>query len=177
MGKARFSIRGLRDFVVEGKKHGYASGKEASSRADMPGFKRFEFRRGIWKYVDEYTGMYAFFGTETVSFNEVPVWGMSYGGGVSQELLGNEEFSEEIYLFLLENLAEVSRECPFRGPGLFRNQDFIYHNVTQGDIVRFKGQERIISRRHFKLHEEVHQVQYQGGLIVPRDYGLIHPTS
>lgn len=173
MGKQKFTLAKLTDFVVEGKKRGYASGKEASSTSRMPGFKRFEFSRGLWKYVDEYTGMYAFFGTETVSFNQVPVWGMSYNGGVTEEFIGDEKFSEEIYAFLIQNLAQVSLKHPFRGPGLVEGDDFRYNNVAYGDLTGFNGRERIIAKTQFPLQKQVHEVNYHGRLIVPRDYGLI----
>jgi len=62
-----------------------------------------------------------FTGQEIVYYSGVPIWGMSYAGGVSQGILDKE--MKNVYAFLGQALREIPIEAPFRGP-LSRPKEF-----------------------------------------------------
>ncbi len=146
-------------FLIKAKKNTYAA-SESSRRVEpvLKGSVQYEFRQGALFYRDIYFGMAYFVGQETVYFSSKPVWGMSYAGGVSQELPGDEV--KAIYDFLSEALRLISSEQPFRGPKNYELQSFKYTNRALGDFKRFSGTEAI-------THEErsAYQLHYSGGLL------------
>ena len=129
-------------FLIKAKQSTYAAA-ESSQRVEpkLAGSIQYEYRQGALLYRDIYFGMAYFVGQETVYFLSDPIWGMSYAGGVSQEL--SEDETKEIYAFLGEALRDIPPERPFRGPINYEHRDRKYTNRSLGDFKRFSGTETI----------------------------------
>jgi len=167
MQEKPISTEELREFLVKAKREGYASGKEATKLSS--GEKMFEFKDGLWRYLDICKGGDKFFsGDEKVFHKGSLVWKMGYDGGVESSTGRNK--SEEVYVFLKEVLKDVKEEIPFRGPFMFRREDFLYLNSIHGDIERFNGNESI----HFnpRMSEENSKSEFLKGAI--QVYSLVY---
>jgi hypothetical protein len=149
----------LARFLVAAKKKTYAGdGKE--TRAQRPGFRELEFRKGDWYYRDSYAGFFFAPGQEVVRYKGSPVWAMAYSGGMKKEYHGDAEFAAYVFGFLKKALGRVSAARPFRGPGRLKVGDFLYVDKSRGDIRDFSGEERI-----FYKGKEVFRQYYIGGMI------------
>ncbi|MCL4452542.1 DUF5680 domain-containing protein [Ferroplasma sp.] len=146
----------LLDFIVSAKKHTYASGSKGME-SSIPGSREFNFREGIMEYRDIYFGMSSFNGIETVYSNGVPVWGMVYSGGVTDESVD----TDEIYKFLKHCLCLISKEAPFRGPKSYSDGIYLYDNDFSGDIFYFMGYEKIDEGEN-----TLYELHYSGGNII-----------
>ena len=146
----------LTKFLVNAKKHSYASGNKAIKHDD--GFEEFEYEEGEWKYRDRYhaKGPRPFGGEEVVWHKGEAVWMMNYyAWGISEDM-----DSEAVYGFLRKAMSLVSEERPFRGPSEFIEKDFKYLDESEGNVARFKGTERIFFRG-----KEVYRLYYHGGAV------------
>ncbi|MEK6845381.1 MAG: DUF5680 domain-containing protein, partial [Nanoarchaeota archaeon] len=117
-----------------------------------------------WQYVDSYTGYYRAPGQEVVRYQGEPIWLMSYDGGMLPEYLGKSQFTKQTFDFLKKALLEVKRSRPFRGPELFVEKNYTYLCQSEGTIIDFHGEEKIIY--HGK---EVFQQRFMGGLVVKKE--------
>ncbi|WP_211284562.1 DUF5680 domain-containing protein [Rummeliibacillus pycnus] len=147
-------------FLINAKKATYAS-FDTNSIVKEPLLnrsKQLEYKEGEFLYRDIYFGVRYFVGQETVYYQDKPIWGMAYSGGLTNDTdLDTERF---IYEFLREAMRNVSKENPFRGPNEFKKRNFIYNNSNQGNLENFKGKESI----HLK-NQEVYILNYTGGMI------------
>ena len=145
-------------FLIKAKKSTYAA-TENSKRVDplLDGSVQYEFRQGSLLYRDVYFGMAYFTGQEIVYYSGVPIWGMSYAGGVSQGILDKE--MKNVYAFLGQALREIPIEAPFRGPKNFEENGYTYSNHILGNIERFSGTETILQQGL-----RVYQLHYSGGI-------------
>ncbi len=162
--KSEIDLEELAKFLVKAKKNAYAgSGKEITSQ--RPGFKELEFSQGEWNYRDSYCGFFCAPGQEIVRFQDIPVWAMSYDGGVSKIVrTDNTDYAKRIFSFLKKALSKVTEANPFRGPEVFEEENFCYINdVEDGNITRFKGVEHILEK-----DIEVFRQNYIGGLIISK---------
>jgi len=150
----------LAEFLVRAKKNTYAGDGKPEERN---GFKILRYKEGDWEYLDSYSGFYFAFGGEILRFKYVPVWGMSYSGGMKSELHGQLEFAEETFGFLKRALLFVGVDKPFRGPTKFREGNHLYKCKSRGDIKDFQGEE-------FILYNDVpvFSQRFIGGLVVPK---------
>jgi hypothetical protein len=147
-------------FLLHAKHRTYASqGDEAQVAPLLPGSKQLEYSEPPFFYCDIYFGMAFFVGQETVYFRERPVWAMSYAGGVTSEFTNPDDI-QLIYAFLRQALRLVAYERPFRGPQTYRAGPYRYLDATQGDIVRFRGEEMILSG-----DRRVYELRYHGGML------------
>ncbi|MBL7162616.1 MAG: hypothetical protein ISS57_08415 [Anaerolineales bacterium] len=146
-------------FLSKAKGSTYAA-LEPSQRIEpvLAGSTQYEFRQGALLYRDIYFGMAYFVGQETVYFSSDAIWGMSYAGGVSQEMPEGE--MKKVYTFLREALRVIPPEKPIRGPESFKGEGYRYTNRLLGDFKRFSGVETI---SHGEL--SVYQLHYSGGLL------------
>ena len=126
----------LRAFVAEAHRNGYATG--GATRAE-DGSKVLSYGRDRWHYRDRYFGSREFVGSEVVSHEGDPVWGMSYDG----YLVDDAADREAVYEFLRTALRAVPEETPYRGPPTFREGEFSYRAEVEGTIDRFEGRESI----------------------------------
>jgi len=142
------------DFIVEAKKKTYASAdsfdaaRVASSRL---GSKDLAYEAGDFKYWDTYVGSSHFAGAEVVWHKDVPVWSMNYVGRLLSGQLGD---------FLMDALAQVSVEMPYRGPAFYRDGKYTYANSVTGEFEWFNGVEKI-----YYEDELIYELTYHGGVI------------
>lgn len=145
----------LKEFLIESKKKGYASGEGAITSESDHSFST-RGKNVDFAFHDNWFGGEPFGGREVVFFKDKPYWMMVYYGQDTGRAKGLIEF-------LRKSLSQMSEDSPLRGPQHFEEGDFRYENVTDGDIVKFVGVEKI----YFK-GEEVFKTNYAGGLIDQR---------
>ena len=81
-----------------------------------------------------------------------------------------KEFNYAELMWKLENFLHTSwfkcvqkhtaEEYPFRGPCVYQNGDFNYHNIINGKVEWYQGYEEI-----FLLNNKVYECYYHGGSI------------
>lgn len=147
-------------FLLQAKRHTYASqGDEATVSPLLAGSKQLEWQEGDWLYRDIYFGMAYFVGQETVSYQQIPLWSMSYAGGVSASITSTVQISQ-IYRFLRGAMQQVSPRHPLRGPQFWQDEDYAYTDHYHGEIDAFWGHETI----HFQ-QKMVYELHYSGGFL------------
>lgn len=144
----------LTKFLVKAKTATYASGNKPKIMED--GFEEFIFSEGDLVYRDRY---YAkdpkpFGGEEVVFLNGKPIWMMNYYAyGISDDM-----DHHKVYEFLRKAMKLLTEERPFRGPASLKEGDFEYKDVSEGNVSKFKGTEKI-----FFKGKEVYRLEYVGG--------------
>jgi hypothetical protein len=67
----------------------------------------------------------------------------------------------DIYAFLRQALRLVNENYLYRGPDIFQNNKFQYHNQSYGTLDHFHGYEWIE-----RNHQKVYELRYHGGFIL-----------
>ena len=137
------------NFLIRAKKATYA-GKGAETDSSRPNSHDLQYTEGCLKYIDSYLGSAKFTGEEALWKDGIPFWSMNYSGRVT-----GENFSGD---FLIEALALVPEEYPFRGPAEYINGDYSYTCSVKGDFHWFSGVEEI----HFK-NKKIYECVFHGG--------------
>jgi hypothetical protein len=167
LGALEIDLDKLTHFIVKAKQNGYAGSDVAKREAD--GSKTVTFQEGDFHYTDNYAGSNQAPGDEIVRWQKTDgqrIWHMAYSGGMHPEFWNDKKLREETFTFLREALMQVSFEHPFRGPRVYRNDQFIYEHGRSGDISRFLGTEMITKKRpDIAL---VFSQNFIGGLVVPK---------
>jgi Domain of unknown function (DUF5680) len=154
------SHEALVNFLLQAKRHTYASqGDEATVPPLLPGTKQLEYRDGLFFYRDIYVGMAYFVGQEIVSYQNHPVWSMSYAGGVVPAVTDRAAIGG-IYACLRLALRQGTGDQPYRGPAVVREGPYVYTNQSQGSLEAFWGHERIINDT-----QPVYDLHYSGGIL------------
>jgi hypothetical protein len=149
----------LADFLVFAKRNTYAAEENRHGvKPALPSSHQHEIRDGALFYLDIYFGSTYFTGHETVYYKTTPIWGMSYAGGVSEDL--PDEEVKPLFDFLRQALRQVEHKVPFRGPETFQKGDYRYSNRVLGNLSRFSGTETI-----FYQEQSIYHLHYSGGLI------------
>lgn len=163
----------LANFIVKANKNTWAA-EGAEVNPERQGYKELEYKDGLWRLRDSYTGYFRAPGMTTVYYEKNPVWTMAYGGTGMKS--GLESRARETYTFLKKALMLVSPERPFRGPseyseGNWRYEFFLLRN---GDITDFLGEEFIYNQDKLFFSQIA-----LGGLILPKDKNkkIIYPWS
>jgi len=146
----------LAAFLVQAKVNTYAAGGGGGARLLADGCKELEFQQGDFAYRDRYFGSNPFVGEEVVLHGGRVVWAMNYYGAVSAD----DVPADLVYQFLCRALGQVEEGRPFRGPRLFLEDDFEYHDESQGTVERFTGVETILERGR-----EIYRLVYHGGAV------------
>jgi hypothetical protein len=147
-------------FLLQAKRHTYASqGDDATVAAVVPGAKQLEYRDGLFFYRDLYVGMAYFVGQEIVSYQDHPVWSMSYAGGVIPAVRDGAEM-RAIYAFLRLALRQGTGTQPYRGPAVVRGGSYVYTNQSHGTLEAFWGHECITDNT-----QHVYELHYSGGCL------------
>ncbi|MEO7021662.1 MAG: DUF5680 domain-containing protein [Ktedonobacteraceae bacterium] len=155
-----FTYDELIHFLLHAKRRTYAGqGDNASVAPLLLGSKQLEYREAPFFYRDIYFGMTSFVGQEVVYFRERPVWSLNYAGGVTPEITERDEV-HAIYAFLQQTLQLVTYERPYRGPQRYQTNLYRYLDANQGDIIRFHGEEMIMSGG-----KRVYELRYSGGML------------
>jgi hypothetical protein len=164
--KTDFSIIELTNFLLEARKHGYATQAEHVVEPQRPGFKEFPiFRDGKFSYIDSYAGYYYAPGQEVIRYDGKPVWNMAYNGGMLAQFHGERQLTKETFAFLREALQLSDFTHPFRGPSMHNTDLWSYYNLVEGDMAKFRGTETIFIKRH-DVEGMVYEQDYMGGLII-----------
>lgn len=149
----------LEQFLVEAKKHTYASqGDSASVKPLLSGTHQLEYSQGPFLYRDIYVGESTFAGQEIVYESGKPVWTMSYAGQIRPGTGAKEV--EAVVKLLHIALMRVPLEQPYRGPRRVEQGAYTYTNRVQGKLDSFHGEEAI-ARGDTRLYE----LHYGGGLV------------
>jgi len=151
-----FNKKDLCSFLGEAKKSTYASGNSSQKTIHDDGSIEFNYKKGNWKYIDNYFGNISFGGREIVFFKDEVVYIMAYYGKIHSD----NYKKEDVYSFLKEALRMIPEDNPYRGPTEYRSNTFSYKNNFQGDIENFFGRESI-----FDNNGEIYSTRYIGGLI------------
>lgn len=166
MPALEFALDGLSEFLERAKRTTCAGGGTEVSPERL-GFKELEYVEGDWNYRDSHTdSFYVVYGQEVVRFRgkSMPVWVMSYCGGMRPDLRQDEQFARETFEFLKEALLRVNSLWPFRGSHDFRRGDFEYCNKFSGNVRGFSGHEKVFSFKRGVVFE----LDYFGGIVVGR---------
>jgi Domain of unknown function (DUF5680) len=150
----------LAAFLVAAKRNGHASDSNgAASVSALTGTRQRDYRAGRFAYRDVHFGFARFTGQETVALDDRVIWSMVYCGGIAPDVT-DAAVVAIIYSCLRQALYIVEAERPFRGPRSFGTGALRYVDDSEGDIVSFRGTERIT--RDGAL---VYRLDYCGGLI------------
>ena len=112
----------------------------------------FSYAEEGYRYTDSYFGGQRFIGEESLYEQGVCIWGMNYAGRTL-----SERFSGD---FLKSALLLRPKTMPYRGPMLYRDGRYTYHNSVEGDFRWFQGREEIYTDT-----ELVFQCMYHGGIV------------
>lgn len=152
-------IKQLSKFLVKAKINTYASSGEEGEKILSDGSKEFEFEEKEFKYRDRYFGFNLFIGQEVVFQKGKIVWGMNYYGKIISKIIS----PKQIYQFLQEALRKVPKNKPFRGPKIFKKDNFRYSNKTKGTLEKFEGEEIIFYKERL-----IYGLIYHGGVVMEK---------
>lgn len=147
------------EFLVDAKRNARPVSDPAVSERLLPGSIELRYSHGLYTYTNLYCGFERFSGQETVHYENVPVWGMGYTGGLITHYMWDLQ-PQWIYAVLRAALAQVSVEEPFRGPLKYEYYGFEYINHPLGHLAEFLGEETIKYRAALVYH-----LWYVGGFI------------
>ncbi len=141
----------LKEFLSEARKNTWAGnlGKNESGRTGSEGI--FIFEKDGLRYEDEYFGRARFQGEEIVYFQDKPIWGMVYCGGIP---FGVDVNKTEEFDFLKKALLERSDTARISGKTEFQDPKRTYLCEIKGDLDNFSGKE-IIKHKNVITHEVI----------------------
>lgn len=146
----------LEQFLVKAKVSAYAGAGEGGEAILADGCKELIYKEGEFLYRDRYFGWNPFIGEEVVWQDNQVTWAMNYYGLVFEEAVP----TAQVYAFLQKAMKQVQVDRPFRGPQVFKEDDYEYQDESQGDLERFTGVERIFYRGR-----EIYRLNYHGGTV------------
>ncbi|MEA3378704.1 MAG: DUF5680 domain-containing protein [Nanoarchaeota archaeon] len=146
----------LKKFLVKAKISTYATGGESKEVILEDGSEELTYKEKKFKYRDRYFGHNPFIGEEIVWKNKKILWAMNYYGNIIDKKIP----SKEVYNFLKDVLKKVTEDLPFRGPKIFKKENFKYINEVDGDISNFSGKEII-----YYNNKMIYFLHYHGGFI------------
>jgi len=143
----------LIDFLSRAGARTYAGNGEETVAPSRPGAHDLSYNEGDFCYIDTYLGGQRFVGEEALYHRNLCVWGMNYSGRTLEEGFSGD--------FLKAALLLRSKEYPYRGPRLYREGRYTYHNHVEGDFDWFTGREEI-----FCDDRRVFECLYHGGKVL-----------
>jgi hypothetical protein len=146
------------DFLIEAKKNTYASSR-ITDKLNKDGSKELIYEKDDYKYVDKYYGHNPFSGQEVVFQDDKYIWSLNYYGFIETHLISEKE----VYSFLKNALLKVESRFPFRGPNIYKEDDFEYFLDVVGTLERFVGKERIDHNG-----QTIYTGFFHGGIIKPK---------
>lgn len=138
-------------FLCKAKKTTYAA-NGAEIESSRPNSHDLEYVEGKYRYIDTYLGGEKFAGEEALWSEDIPYWSMNYYGRIIAEGFSGD--------FLKECLLQVPEEKPFRGPQIYQNGEYKYHNIINGNFEWFSGYEEI-----FYNDIKVYDCIFHGGFV------------
>lgn len=150
---------GLRSFLIEANKAGYASGKERKWIKEPDGSTTIPFESGEWRMHDNFFGGEPYGGRIIVTENGKPYWMTAYYGSIVPEYPD----VKGLYIFLQKALSQPPEEMPVRGPRRFEEGDLVYLSDWEGDLEKFEVTEKIK-----KAGNPIYEAKFIGGLVDQR---------
>lgn len=150
----------LKEFLILAKRNTYA-GDGVRSKSKCILSKNYLFENENYRYEDQYFGEYLDVGEEIVWYNQIPIWGMGYRGGMLDKYRKDVSIRKATFALLSKALMISLPEFPARGPKVYEADGIKYVNNFTGTICDFVGRE---------------EIYYRGILVYKRDYigGLIY---
>lgn len=149
----------LREFLIEAKKHTYASENGKKQISTRQGSYDYEYHNNEMTYHDTYFGGTNFMGEEVVYISsESPLWGMNYYGITLDESLSEEAIDKALRPALMR--VGEDDTIPVRGPKEYINGDYKYTFEVNGNLDYFEGVETI-----YKNNEKIYVLKCHGGTI------------
>lgn len=155
------NIKGLKLFLIDSNKAGYAGGEEKKWVKEPDGSTTIPFEKGLFKSHDNFFGGEPYGGRTVVFYEGKPVWMMVYYGKVMEEIE-----PKSVYRILKNALSKMPEDYPYRGPREHREGEYVYTNSWQGEIDDFSGGEQIT-----KSGTLIYKANYLGGLVDQRKEG------
>jgi len=149
---------GLRQFLVDSNRAGYAGGEEKKWIKEPDGSTTIPFEKGKWRSHDNFFGGEPYGGRTVVFYEGKPVWVMVYYGWVEEGAK-----TKPIYGVLRNALMQMPESSPFRGPKEHKEDGFIYTNSWEGKVNRFSGEEQITQG-----DKPIYKASYRGGFVDQR---------
>ncbi len=149
-------VQQLNDFIVRAKAATYV-GSGQPAPASRPGSHDLIFEDGGWSYRDSYFGGRDFIGEEVVFLEGRPAWAMNYYGRILEARRISPQQAGEV---IKASLSRMYSEGRFLGGFEHRQDQFLYSDKNEGDVISFRGRETI-QREGVVVYELV----YHGGLI------------
>ncbi|MCB2214006.1 hypothetical protein KQH50_01290 [bacterium] len=146
----------LSAFIISAKAATYV-GDGAVTEPLRPGSHDLEYKDGPFMYHDSYFGGTDFIGEEVVYQNDNPVWAMNYYGYI---LKPEAITAAEAGAMIKASLSKLYAEGRFLGGWDHRQDELVYHDRPEGDLIHFTGREWIE-----KSGVIVYELLYHGGLI------------
>ncbi|WP_373835772.1 DUF5680 domain-containing protein [Bacteroides heparinolyticus] len=138
-------------FLIRAKKSTYASGDNVVE-STRTGSCDLKYSEKNLEYYDSYFGTNPFIGEELLLLDNKVIWSMNYVGRKLDDKLE--------YDFLKKALLSVEPEMPFRGPSIYKEDNYTYKCFTEGDFTWFQGYEMI----EYK-DQVIYECYYHGGEI------------
>src|SRR5947208_3499509 len=98
-------------------------------------------------------------GRTVVFLAGIPVWMLVYYGWVDKSA-----DPAKLYAVLKNALKRMPAEAPYRGPGRYEEDPFVYANTWEGALERFSGREEILEGSSL-----VYRADYAGGWVDKRE--------
>ena len=148
----------LREFYYEALMRAFGAADGDVTRIERKnGDVKIVYKRGIWRYVDEYTDGEPFSGETKVYHRGIKCFTMGYWGKV---MPGANK--QEVYDCLVPALLATDPNHPWRGYNTYvAKNGLCYMNGWSGDIEEFNGYETINSICDDLLYE----ASYYGGIV------------
>lgn len=154
----------LTQFLKKAKLETFVSGKKPLKQDFI---RIFTYQEGVWLYEDRYTGSIVDVGLEIVKCENIPIWGMSYRGGMLTNF-NSTLLSTETFMFLKQALKNMPAEMPVRGGSSFNSGDWLYKNEIEGDVQNFFGKETIWLKK-----TPIYSRSYQGGIVREKIFNIL----
>lgn len=158
------NLNTLTQFLKKAKLETFASGKRPQKQ-DL--IRLFTYQEGAWSYEDRYTGSIVDVGLEIVKCENIPIWGMSYRGGMLADF-NSTLLSTETFMFLKQALKNMPEAMPIRGDSSFNSGDWLYKNEIEGDVQNFLGKETIWLKT-----TPIYSRSYQGGIVREKIFNIL----
>ncbi len=148
----------LKRFLIDSNNAGYAGGEEKKWIKEDDGSTTIPFEKGSWRSHDNFFGGEPYGGRTVVYHEENPVWMMVYYGWVKEGIK-----VDPVYTILRNALKQMPEDYPYRGPKVYKENEYTYSNSWSGEVDRFSGSEQITQGDNI-----IYKADYMGGLVDQR---------
>lgn len=126
----------------------------------VPGLKIYDYDQEVFSYNDRVVGHARFTGIETIFFACLPVFGLSYSGGI---LRGHEDQANEVYAFLKRALLARAESVRLDQYTDYEEDGYRYR-CDGTSLMKFE----VVTSIRRRPHIEIYSVQYAFEFVEPR---------